>query len=147
MQQFCERAGHGPPARSADGSDCARVVILLQENRSFNNIFAGFPGADTSMEGRSGCSTIYATPRFQDGIDTGCADRAQADVAADASPNTGVAVYDSFHQRGWEVFGGTSVATPIVASVFALAGRTHSNDPGSLYAHSGLGSPNGIAAF
>ena len=27
------------------------VVILLQENRSFDNIFAGFPGADTTMEG------------------------------------------------------------------------------------------------
>jgi subtilase family serine protease len=124
----------------------------------------------------SGCSTIYRMPSFQSGIDTGCGDRAQSDVAADASPNTGVAVYDSFHQRGWEVFGGTSVATPIIASVFALAGRTRTNNPGNLYSHSsrlnditmgnngncgaplckagvgwdgptGLGTPNGIAAF
>jgi phospholipase C len=28
------------------------VVILLQENRSFDNLFAGFPGADTAMSGR-----------------------------------------------------------------------------------------------
>jgi hypothetical protein len=135
------------------------------------------PRSESAWAGSgSGCSTIYATPRFQHGIDTGCADRAQSDVAADASPNTGVAVYDSFHQRGWEVFGGTSVATPIVAAVFALAGRASSNNPGNLYAHSsslndistgnngncgaplceagvgwdgptGLGSPNGIAAF
>lgn len=27
------------------------VVILLQENRSLNNMFAGFPGADTALEG------------------------------------------------------------------------------------------------
>lgn len=124
----------------------------------------------------SGCSTIYAKPRFQRSINTGCADRAQSDVSAVASPNTGVAVYDSFHQRGWEVFGGTSVATPIIAAVFALAGRTSRNNPGNLYSHAsslndvttgtngncgaplcdagagwdgptGLGTPNGIAAF
>lgn len=28
------------------------VVILLQENRSFNNLFMGFPGADTSATGK-----------------------------------------------------------------------------------------------
>ena len=27
------------------------VIIMLQENRSFNNLFAGFPGADTAMSG------------------------------------------------------------------------------------------------
>ncbi len=27
------------------------VVILMQENRSFDNLFAGYPGADTTMEG------------------------------------------------------------------------------------------------
>jgi phospholipase C len=30
----------------------AHVVILLQENRSFDNLFAGFPGADTTMQGK-----------------------------------------------------------------------------------------------
>ena len=38
-----------------------------------------------------------------------------------ADPNTGVAVYDSFKVGGWLVFGGTSVSSPLVASVFALA--------------------------
>jgi phospholipase C len=27
------------------------IVILVQENRSFDNLFAGYPGADTAMEG------------------------------------------------------------------------------------------------
>jgi phospholipase C len=27
------------------------VIIMMQENRSFNNIFAGFPGADTALSG------------------------------------------------------------------------------------------------
>ena len=51
---------------------------------------------------------------------------AVADVAAIADPNTGVAVYDSYSPplgQGWMVFGGTSVSSPIVASVFALAGN------------------------
>ena len=49
-----------------------------------------------------------------------------ADVSAVADPNTGVAVYDSYKYRGgagWMVFGGTSVAAPVVASVYALAGN------------------------
>ena len=47
-------------------------------------------------------------------------------MAAVADPNTGVAVYDSTPnngQSGWMVFGGTSVASPIIASVYALAGN------------------------
>jgi hypothetical protein len=46
-------------------------------------------------------------------------------VAADADPNTGVAVYDSYAYQGtsgWLVFGGTSAAAPIVAAVDALSG-------------------------
>ncbi|HYL28235.1 MAG TPA: hypothetical protein VEW74_10415, partial [Candidatus Nitrosotalea sp.] len=124
----------------------------------------------------SGCSTIYAKPSYQNGINTGCSKRAQSDLSAVADPYTGVAVYDTFHTGGWLVFGGTSAATPIVASVFALAGNTSANNPGNLYAHSaglndvtagsnggcraplcnagsgwdgptGLGTPSGIAAF
>ena len=51
--------------------------------------------------------------------------RAVADVSADADPLTGVAVYDSteFNEsKGWATYGGTSVASPIIAATFALAG-------------------------
>jgi len=47
-----------------------------------------------------------------------------------------VAVYDSYAYQGlsgWLVFGGTSVASPIVASVYALAGSAGSNDTLSAY--------------
>jgi subtilase family serine protease len=49
-----------------------------------------------------------------------------ADVSAVANPNTGVAIYDSYGSTSganWYVFGGTSVASPIIASVYALAGN------------------------
>jgi subtilase family serine protease len=62
-----------------------------------------------------------------------------ADVSADADPNTGVSVYDSYAykgQSGWLVFGGTSVASPIIASVYALAQNSGSVTYGSYpYTH------------
>ena len=72
----------------------------------------------------SGCSTINAQPGWQTG--TQCAKKAVADVSAVADPNTGVAVYDSTSYqglKGWLVFGGTSVSSPIIASVYALGGN------------------------
>ena len=69
----------------------------------------------------SGCSSFEPKPAWQ--LDSGCAQRTVTDVAAVADPNTGVAAYDSYGGFGWLVFGGTSVSSPIVASVFALAGH------------------------
>ena len=40
------------PSSPPPSSKIQHVVILLQENRSFNNIFMGFPGADTSTTGK-----------------------------------------------------------------------------------------------
>ena len=78
----------------------------------------------------SGCSAYELAPSWQPST-TQCGSRTVADVAAVADPNTGVAVYDTFGQSGWLVFGGTSVASPIVASIFALAGHTSSFTTGS----------------
>ena len=68
----------------------------------------------------SGCSQYEAKPAWQ--ADTGCLNRTTDDVSAVADPNTGVAVYDTYSQAGWAVYGGTSVATPIAAATYALAG-------------------------
>jgi len=85
----------------------------------------------------SGCSAYEPKPSWQ--TDTGCSRRTVADVSAVADPYTGVAVYDSYGSSGgnnWYVFGGTSVASPIVAAVYALAGNGHSVTYGSYpYAH------------
>lgn len=84
----------------------------------------------------SGCSSYIAKPSWQ--TDAACSRRTVADVSAVADPNTGVAVYDTFrlHPGGWLVFGGTSVAAPIIASVYALAGNASSLNYGSFsYSH------------
>ncbi len=76
----------------------------------------------------SGCSRVEAKPAWQ--ADPGCAKRAVADVSAVADPNTGVAAYDTYQAGGWQVFGGTSVASPIIAATYALAGAPHAGtDP------------------
>jgi hypothetical protein len=123
----------------------------------------------------AGCSEIFAKPSWQ--TDSGCSNRTIADVSADADPNTGVAVYDTFDFGGWVRVGGTSVSSPIIASVYALAGTPPAQPPRALYdkpqhlndittgndgtcspgylctagigydGPTGLGTPNGIAAF
>ena len=95
----------------------------------------------SSSEGAgSGCSAFEPKPSFQ--TDTGCARRTVADVSADADPATGVAVYDSYGSGGWTVFGGTSVASPIIGAMYALANSPAPTafpnsypyaDPGALY--------------
>jgi subtilase family serine protease len=75
----------------------------------------------------SGCSQLISKPSWQK--DSGCGRRTVADVSAVADPNTGVAVYDSYGSSGganWYVFGGTSVSSPIIASVYSLAGNANS---------------------
>ncbi len=126
----------------------------------------------------SGCSTLNANPGWQTG--TQCSGKAAADVSAVADPNTGVAVYDSTPYQGysgWQVYGGTSASSPIIASVYTMAGNfgsyagqytwtNHSslNDvtsgsngscSPSLWCHAaagwdgptGLGTPNGTGSF
>jgi subtilase family serine protease len=85
----------------------------------------------------SGCSAYESKPAWQ--TDTGCARRTVADVSAVADPSTGVAVYDSTAyngQSGWMVFGGTSVAAPVIGAVYALAGNGSTINDGSYpYGH------------
>jgi subtilase family serine protease len=86
--------------------------------------------SETAWSGAgSGCSAIEPKPAWQ--TDTGCSQRTVADVSAVADPNTGVAVFDSFGSipdANWYVFGGTSVSSPIIASVFALKGNAAAID-------------------
>ncbi len=103
--------------------------------------------------GGSGCSESLAAPTWQlavpDWTKVGCGSlRASADVSAVADPATGVDVYDSvpYPQEGgtttvlrWVPIGGTSVAAPIVAAMFALAGGAHgvAYPAQTLYSHLG----------
>ena len=89
----------------------------------------------SSTEGAgSGCSSYDAKPTWQ--TDTGCSNRTVADVSAVADPATGVAVYQTYGASGWAVYGGTSVASPLIAAVYADAGTPTVDYPAAdLYAN------------
>ena len=99
------------------------------------------------VDGGSGCSSYEPKPSWQ--TDTGCAHRTVVDVAADADPNTGAAVYDSVPysgQSGWFQVGGTSLSSPLLAAVYALAGATGAIVDGSTpYAYAGTSSLHDVA--
>jgi subtilase family serine protease len=108
----------------------------------------GLLGTVGASEGTgSGCSAYEAKPSWQK--DTGCTKRTVADVSAVADPNTGVAVYDSTADStgnvGWLEFGGTSVSSPIIAGVYALAGNAASTT-GASYAYSHASSLNDVTS-
>jgi subtilase family serine protease len=91
---------------------------------SLNLSSTGVRSSETAWSGSgSGCSAYVSKPSWQH--DTGCTRRTVADIAAVADPNTGVAVYDSYGSTGdadWYVFGGTSVAAPLVGAIYARDG-------------------------
>ena len=98
--------------------------------------------SETAWSGAgSGCSAFEPKPTWQH--DTGCGKRTVADVSADADPNSGLGVYDTYNScgssslcdfliglgavqglDGWAQVGGTSLSSPLIASVYALAGNT-----------------------
>ncbi|MDE2181925.1 MAG: S53 family peptidase [Alphaproteobacteria bacterium] len=124
----------------------------------------------------SGCSSVYYKPTWQK--DQLCGMRMVADVSAVADPSTGVAVYGpvTYSTSGWQVYGGTSVAAPLIGGIYANNGGsvTYGSNPYANQTHlfdvtsgsngscggtyfctgeigydgpSGLGTPDGIGAF
>ena len=110
--------------------------------------------SETAWSGASsGCSAYEPKPSWQH--DPGCSKRTVADVSADADPNSGLGVYGTYNSCGTSSFcdtliglgvvqgldgraqvGGTSLSSPLVASVYALAGNTASVTYGSYpYSH------------
>jgi subtilase family serine protease len=90
--------------------------------------------AETAWSGTgSGCSAYISKPAWQ--TDKPCGKRTVTDVSAVADPDTPVAVYDTFGYRGWVAVGGTSVAAPLIAGVYALAGNTANVGSGASYSY------------
>jgi hypothetical protein len=84
----------------------------------------------------SGCDTTESKPSWQ--TYTGCAGRSYNDLSAVADPQTGMDVY-SQSAGGWEIVGGTSLASPLLAAYYALVGA--GTDPSWAY-NSALQSPH-----
>ena len=125
----------GFPAASPDVITVGGTTLTLGAENAY--------GAESVWSGaRSGCSSYFGAPAWQ-GFLVACAGkRGTADVAADANPSTGAAVYDTVRYQGrsgWFQVGGTSLSSPLVAGVYALAGGLpeKTSAASGLYGHLG----------
>jgi hypothetical protein len=83
--------------------------------------------------GGGGCATGIKKPNWQSIIPSSvCGYRLTNDAAAEAGCSPGVAEYDS-HDGGWFGVCGTSVAPPLLAGVFGLAGNPTKQDGGRTF--------------
>ena len=113
--------GGSYPASSAYVTAVGGTSLKMSGNtRSSETVWSG---------AGSGCST-YNVAVAPASFNTGCAKRAMADVSAAADPNYGgLSVYSptSLTASSWSQYGGTSESSPIIASVYALAGGNYAN--------------------
>ena len=109
-------SGDDWPADNPDVVAVSGTSLVLNEDNTWSS-------ETVWSDSGGGCSANYSAPSWQSSLSSwaanGCGShRALGDVSADADPNTGAAVYTS----SWFEFGGTSLAAPIIAGVFALTG-------------------------
>jgi len=105
-------SGYGPQFPAAS------QYVTAVGGTSLTRVGSSFSESVWSGAG-SGCSAFMPKPAWQ--TDTGCRKRTIADVSAVADPNTGVT---GVYKGAFYIFGGTSVSSPIIASVYALAGNS-----------------------
>ena len=90
----------------------------------FTNLGSRSANALETVWSGAGVRCSAYEPKSAGQSDPGCSRRMVADVSAVADPSTGVWVRDTYGTGfTWAAFGGTSVATPIVSAMCALAGN------------------------
>jgi subtilase family serine protease len=125
------------------GFPAALSSVITVGGTSLNLAAGNTYGSESVWSGAgSGCSLYVTAPSWQSFLGACAGKRGTADVAADADPSTGAAVYDSVKYQGrsgWLRVGGTSLSSPLVAGVYALAGGLPAGTSGAsgLYGHLG----------
>jgi subtilase family serine protease len=113
----------------------SRYVIAVGGTKLTLTSTGAYSSETAWTDGGSGCSKYETKPIWQN--DSGCTKRTIADVAADADPTSGAAVYDSVTyqgQKGWFKIGGTSLASPLVAGIFATGNSlTNTQQAGTFF--------------
>lgn len=95
-------------------------TLLGLTNAGLVSVFSSNYGTESAWNGTGGgISSIEAEPAYQMGVqNTGF--RTVPDVALDASPASGVPVYDSYDGDNWVRVGGTSLSSPVWAAFMAI---------------------------
>jgi subtilase family serine protease len=115
---------NGNPESLASVVSVGGTVLSKSGSTYSETVWNGSGGGCSSNGGSSGVTK----PSWQK--DPDCTYRTDADVAAVA---WGVAEYDSYGAGGWFTVGGTSVATPMTAAIFALAGNADTQNAGEKF--------------
>jgi len=132
------------------GQTAVRQSETVWNDNGVKDYYESILGAALGAGG-SGCSTLFAAQGWQTHVagwaGAACgAKRLTADVAADADYLTGIDIYDSYNcgadcdgSLGWTTIGGTSLSSPLIAAVYALAGGAQGvKYPAlTLYGHTG----------
>lgn len=114
----------------------SRAAETVWNNDGSLDLLGRTMGAPIGASG-GGCSKLYRAQHWQRKVagwsQTGCGQKRLAtDVSALADPFTGYDIYDSTPDshgyHGWQTYGGTSLASPLMAAMFALAGGAHGVD-------------------
>lgn len=115
---------------------------------TLNVSLTGVWASETAWNGTAcGASHFEPRPLFQNVVFSLVGKyRGACDIAADGDPATGVSVYDSFVFQGvsgWQVYGGTSSAAPILAGIANTALESHvSSQAQNTQFYSEIGTPN-----
>lgn len=117
-------------AGDSPGAEFPAVLpnVVAVGGTTINRTSAGnYTSQSTWKSGGGGLSALVAIPSFQSRVASVVGTkRGTPDIALDANPDSGVWVYDSTpydgQVLGWSMWGGTSVASPLAASLTNAAG-------------------------
>jgi len=116
------------------GYPCTSPFVVCAGGTTINRDSSGDFQYESGWSGAGGGTSHYEPrPKYQNVIKklVGKA-RGVPDMAADANPFTGVAVYSTDYCGGWCVVGGTSVASPTLAGIINSDGEFMSSSTAEL---------------
>ncbi len=119
-------------------SAATNVIAVGGTSVSRNPKNGNLIGESAWYDAGGGVSAYQPRPAYQDSFSTLLGThRGVPDVAAVANPRTGVWIYIA-NQSGWNIFGGTSAASPVMAAIVNVAGHfktTSTNELTFIYAN------------
>jgi hypothetical protein len=125
-ETFVAASGDSGSWYGADWPASSSNVVSVGGTTLYTDNSTGTYGTETAWSDSTGGISWYVNePAYQDAVQS-TGGRTSPDVAYDANPNTGFAVYDSVPYEGyggWQEIGGTSAGAPQWSALIAIANQ------------------------